>query len=171
MTRKGATLSAMALIALLAVVAIGAMSASAATNRAKHHSASKQLVGSWIVDVNRGPVLPPLKSLQTFTRGHGVVEIANGGTLVRSPSHGAWKRIGSQLYSYTLIFFRYDRPTGDYIGTQKIRSTLRLAPDGDTFTAVAISELRDPAGNIVASGLRATAAGERIKVERIPDLP
>jgi hypothetical protein len=46
-----------------------------------------------------------------------------------------------------------------------------VAPDGERFTAVSVSELRDPAGNLVVGGLRGTAAGKRIHVERIPDLP
>ena len=107
MTSKRPVIGTIAALVLAVVVAVGAISASAGNNRAKH-SASPKLVGSWMTTVNRGPVLPPLKSLQTYTKGHGVIEIANGGTAVRSPAHGAWKRIGGRKYGTTQVFFRYD---------------------------------------------------------------
>jgi len=48
---------------------------------------------------------------------------------------------------------------------------VRLAADGDSYTAVAISDQFDPNGNLTASGLRATITAARINVERIPDEP
>ena len=48
---------------------------------------------------------------------------------------------------------------------------MRVAPDRRTFAAVSVSELRDAAGNLVLAGLRATATGTRIDVDRIPDQP
>ena len=79
-----------AVLGVLMAIAVsaGAISASAG---GEHHGA--KLVGTWMVDVNRGPTLPPLKSLQSYTGGHNVIEIGNGGATVRSPSHGAWKKI------------------------------------------------------------------------------
>ena len=46
---------------------------------------------------------------------------------------------------------------------------MRVAPDGETFAAVSVSELRDPAGNLIRGGLRGTAVGTRVHVERIPE--
>jgi hypothetical protein len=163
---------AIALIALLAMVAVGAISASAGINRAER-SAKSQLVGSWMATVDRGPALPPLKSLQSFTRGHSVIEVANGGATVRSPSHGAWERIGERKYASTIVFFRYDPASGAYIGTLKLRSEMELAPDGQSFTGVAVGELRDPNGNLLpgSNSRRDAVTGERIDVEPVPDLP
>src|SRR5688500_16499431 len=45
-----------------------------------------------------------------------------------------------------------DSQTGAYPGTQKVNAAARVAPNGETFTAV--SELRDPDGNVVLAGLR-----------------
>ena len=67
------------------------------------------------------------------------------------------------------MHFRYS-PTGAYLGTQKVSGNRLVSPDGETYTAVAVFEARDPAGNIVGSG-RATAVGQRMHVERIPDQP
>jgi hypothetical protein len=66
---------------------------------------------------------------------------------------------------------RFNPQTGAYLGTQKVNATVQVAKDGETFSAVSISELRDPAGTVVLSGLRGTAVGTRIHVEQIPDRP
>ena len=158
---------------VLAATAIGAVSASAGRkDKGRNPVAARanQLVGSWMVSVNRGPTLPPLQSLQTYTKGRGVVEIANAGPTARSPSHGAWKRIGGRRYGVTMVFFRYDPSSGAYAGTVKLRRVIRLAPDGRSFTGVGVAELRDPDGNLLpgSNTRRDTEVGERINVEPLP---
>ena len=81
---------------------------------------------------------------------------------LRGASHGAWERIEPSLFAVTRVFFRFNPQTGAYVGTQHVDATVRVAPDGETFTAVSVSELRDPAGNLVLGGLRGTATGKRI---------
>ena len=156
---------------VLATAATGAISASAGKSEVQR--GSKALVGSWMVDINRGPGLPALKSLQTYTGGHGIVENANGGATVRSASHGAWKRIGPRRYAATMVFFRYDPGTGAYAGTVKLRRQIEVAPDGQSFTGVSVAELRDPAGNLLpgSNTRRDIERGERIDVEPVPQLP
>jgi hypothetical protein len=126
-----------------------------------------------MVTVNRGPTLPPLKSLQTYTKGHGVIEISNGGATVRSPSQGAWERTSGRHYGTTTVFFRYEPTTGAYAGTVKLRTTLEVAPDSQTFTAVTVGELRDPSGNLLpgSNTRKDFATAERINVEPVPDIP
>jgi hypothetical protein len=149
--------------AVAALVAAAAISASAGDGRS-----ANQLVGSWELTVNRGPQLPPVKGLTTYTRGHSLIGTAN--VVVRGPAHGTWEHVSGRLYADTHVFFRFD-PTGVLLGSQRIKENVRLAPDGDSYTAVAISDQFDPNGNLVASGLRATITATRIKVERIPDEP
>ena len=123
-----------------------------------------------MVNIDR-PGLGPLKSLHTFTLGHGVIEIANGGATVRSPGHGAWRRVGERRYETTQVFFRYDPAQGGaYAGTVKIRAALELSRDGNSFTGVAVAELRDPAGNLLpgSNTRRDVVTAQRIVVERIP---
>ena len=159
-------------VAVLLIVSAGALSASAGTNRSSH-SSSAELVGSWLVNVYCGPALPPLKSLQTFTRGHGSVENANGGNAARGPSHGTWKRIGNRTYGSTSVFFRYDPTSGAFIGTLKLRSEREVAPDGQSFSGVAVGELRDAAGNLLpgSNTRKDVFTGERINVEPVPEIP
>ena len=165
--RVGAALSTVALVALM-TAAIGTMSASA--DRKHHGATSNKLVGSWMVTVNRGPALPALKSLQTYTRGRGVIENSNGGPTARSASHGAWQRIGARTYRSTQVFFRYDPDTRAYLGTVKLRHELQLSPDGQSFTGVAVGELRDPAGNLLpgSNARRDNVSGTRINAEPLP---
>jgi hypothetical protein len=65
----------------------------------------------------------------------------------------------------TRVFFRFDG--GAYVGTTKVRGTIRVAPDGQSFAAESVSELRDPAGNLIRDGIPGTATGTRINVEEI----
>ena len=165
MIGKKSVVSVISLLAL-ALVAAGAISASSGDDG--RGEGASQIVGSWQLSVDRGPVLPPVKALTTFTRDGGMIDTANLPN--RGPSHGAWEHVNGRLYANTHIFFRFD-PTGAYLGTQKINETVRLARDGESFTAVAISNLFDPNGNLVAGPLRATITATRIHVERIPDQP
>jgi len=136
-------------------------------------SSAEAIVGSWTVSVNRGPSLPPLKSLNTFTTSGGFVEIANGGATARSPSHGAWTRIGDRFYLYTTIFFRYDPANGAYLGTVKLRHRIELSADSQSYAGFSTPEFRDPDGNLLpgSNSRRDPVSGERINVEVPPDLP
>ena len=169
MARTTSTVGAVALIALTVIVAGGAMSASAARNDLEHSSAHA-IVGSWDVTLTLAG-LPPGRVLATYDGDGGTVESANAPSTLRGASHGAWERIEPNLFAVTRVFFRFNPQTGAYLGTQKVNATVRVATDGETFTAVSVSELRDPAGNVVLAGLHGTAVGTRIHVEQIPDQP
>lgn len=166
MTRKRTLASAIALIAVAAMVAAGAIYASSGDNG--RSQGANRIIGSWELTVDRGPVLGPVKGLTTYTRGHSL--IGTGNLLTRGPSHGTWEHLSGRLYADTHVFFRFD-PTGTFLGTQRINENVRLAPDGDSFTTVSISNLFDPNGNLVVGGLRATVTGTRIHIDRIPDQP
>lgn len=155
------------LLALTLVIAVGALSASAGTKRSAH-GARATLVGTWDVTVSV-PGQPPFRTLAAFEDSGTTVETAAALGTLRGSSHGAWKRIGHRLYAMTRMFFRFEG--GVYAGTSKVNATIRVARDGETFEAVSISELRDPAGNLIRGGIPGTAAGTRLNVEEIPDRP
>jgi hypothetical protein len=166
MTSKRPLLVAIAVIVTAAMTAAGGIAASPGQKQP-----ANQLLGTWQVTVNRGPTLPPLRSLQTYTPGGGVIEMANEAQATRTPAFGSWERIQGRLYASTTLFFRFDPQTGTYLGWQKIDRTIRVAPDGKTFVVAGRATQFDAAGNVTAtnSGLRAT--GERVRAERIPDQP
>jgi hypothetical protein len=168
MTTKRSLASAIALIAVAAMVAAGAIYASSGEDG--RSQGANQIIGSWELTVDRGPQLPPVKGLTTYTRGHSVVGTANL-LLNRGASHGTWEHLSGRLYADTHVFFRFDPTTGTFLGTQRVNETARVAPDGDSYTAVAISNLFDPNGNLVVGGLRATVTATRIHIDRIPDQP
>ena len=114
--------------------------------------------------------MPALKSLQTYTgsrnwwrprtagRQHAALRMAHGGGLV-----GA-------TYASTVVFFRYDPTTGACAGTVKLRHTITLAKDGQSFPRMSVPEFRDPEGNLLpgSNARRDSVSGERINVEPIP---
>ncbi len=157
------------LLALLIMVATAAVSASAAKNPPKV-SAGYAIVGTWDVALFF-PGQPPGRVLATFASDGTTVESPAVPASVRGPSHGVWERIGPYLFSVTRVFFRFNPQTGAFLGTQKVNATMRVAQDGKSFTAVSISEQRDPAGALIVGSLRSTAQGARLEVERIPDVP
>jgi hypothetical protein len=164
--------SVVATITLLALTAMGttaAMSASAAKTPPKA-SAAFSLVGTWDVTLSI-PGQPPGRVLATFAGDGTTVESAAAPPATRGASHGVWERIEPGLFAVTRVFFRFNPQTGAFLGTQKVHATVRVAGDRETFSAVSISEQRDPAGNVVLAGLRGTAAGSRMHVEQIPDRP
>ncbi len=155
-------------IGLVSLIAAGAIVAVAGAGTGS--KAGNQIAGTWKVTVNRPAPAPPLTSLQVFTGTGSVVETANEWPATRTEAYGSWERIAGRLYANTTVFFRFNPQTGAYLGSQKISRTIRLSQDSKTFTLVARVNVLDPAGNVVASFI-ATATGERMGVERIPELP
>ena len=166
MTRKPvvATLVVAALIVMVAAGAAITPSGSASSG----HASAKALVGTWDVIVSLSGQ-PPGRVLATFDDGGTTIDSAAAPATVRGSSHGSWKRIGHRLYAMTRVFFRFEG--GAYVGTTKVRGTIKVTPDGQSFAAVSVAELRDPAGNLIRGGIPGTAAGTRINVEEIPDSP
>jgi hypothetical protein len=155
-------------VALVAVGVIAAGAVSAA--RADDEPRSRALVGTWDVTLQL-PGVPPGRVLATFNDDGTTVESAAAPPATRGSSHGVWERIGRDLFSVTRIFFRFNPQTGAFLGTTKVNATVRVASDGETFEAVSISELRDPAGTLIVGGLRATATASRVHVETIEARP
>jgi hypothetical protein len=126
------------------------------------------IVGTWQATVNRGPVLPPLTSLHTFTSDRTMIE-SGSDSLFRSPGFGVWKYLGNRTYATTLVFHRFNA-AGEHIGSVKVNANRRLSADSESYVGVGISEIRDLNGNVIAVG-RSTVTGQRMHIERIPDLP
>jgi hypothetical protein len=161
------TKTIVSLIVILVTAAIGV--SAAAGDNAEGLSSGNQLAGTWQVTVTRPP-LHTLTSLQVFTGDGSMIEHASDGSANRSPAFGSWARLEGRLYSATSVFFRFDPQTGAYLGMHKIRRTLRVSEDGQSFTAVARGFILDANGNVIAP-TSATAAGTRMEVENIPEQP
>ncbi len=158
--RRKSIVGALALLAVAAMVAAGAISASSGEGGAQGANA---LVGTWDATISRGPVLPPLKSLQTFTKDQTIVE-SGSDSFFRSPAYGVWEYIGDRTFATTTIFHRFST-AGVYLGTQKINGIRQVSPDGETYTATAAFQVLDLDGNVIASG-QAAGTAKRVHVER-----
>ena len=168
MKRKRAVVTATAMVAL--GVLVQPLRCPHRRPRTRRRRVRHSLVGTWDVTLSI-PGQPPGRVLATFAGDGTTVESAAAPGTLRGASHGAWERIGPSLFSVTRVFFRFNPQTGAFLGTQKVNATVRVAQDRKTFTAVSISEQRDPAGNLIVGGLRGTAQGARLEVEQIPDQP
>ena len=167
MTRTRGLAGLVASLVIAAIIAMGAIATTGAASAGK--ASGNKLTGTWVVTVNRPAPLPALKSLQVFTRTGSVVETANESPQTRTPSFGSWERIREHLYAASAVFFRYDA-AGNFIGSQKIDRTIEVADDGETFKHVARVSVLDANGNVLTSFV-ARAAGERMAVDPIADLP
>lgn len=169
-TRRGA----FALAALVVAVAAGAVSAGAAEqDRGFDFDVVPQaaLVGTWDVTLTLpGPGGTTTgRVLATFEGDGTTVESAAVPGTVRTASHGVWKPLDRRLFAVTRVFFRFEN--GVFAGTTKVNATVRVSAHEESFTAVSVSELRGPAGNLIVGGLRGTAVGTRMHVEPIAAQP
>ena len=99
----------------------------------------RSLVGAWEVTASRpqgvGKNLLTFSSDGTFFRSGDTHPVLSGG-------HGAWKRASESEYHATYIAFRFDQ-SGKWIGSTKTRIQITLSPDGNEFTGVAKTSVRD----------------------------
>ena len=160
---------------LLLVAAVAAAAGLSSASSAASSAEGLQLDGTWMVTVTRiNPppgLAPTFKSLMSYTRGGGMIETSNTGTTRRGAALGQWERIGNNLFATSMWLFRFDPATGSSLGTQEIDRTMRLAADGESFTAVAVIHVFDVDGNPVGDALHATEVGTRLTINRNPDQP
>ncbi len=169
MKRKGSLLRAIIVLGVGALVTAAISGGAAAGGDSERDGRGRSLVGTWDVAVtllDPPPGVPSVgRALATFTADGNTIETSNSAPATRGSAHGAWKRVGVRLYAVTRMFFRFNPQTGAYVGTATLNAEVSVAPDGETFTAQSTTALHDPAGNIVGSGIRATASGRRMHVE------
>jgi hypothetical protein len=171
MTIRRTLAAALATAAVAVIASAGAISSALGDDGlpGDHGLGPHKIVGTWEATVNRGPTLPPVKSLHTFTSGGSIIE-SGSDSLFRSPAYGVWQYVGDRTYATTQVFHRFS-PTGLYLGTQRINGNRRLSLDGDSYTAVALAELRDADGNLIASLPPVAVTATRMQVQRIPNQP
>ena len=125
---------------------------------------AQTLEGAWRVAVTirncqTGAPMRTVLALNTFVPGGSMFETANG--FLRSPSHGTWQKIGGNDYTATFMFFTFN-PDGSWLGSNKIKRTITLSGDHQTFTAIASVGIFDASGNLIATAC-ATEAAQRFE--------
>jgi hypothetical protein len=167
-TISARTVAAAAALALALVVASGS-AASTAHRGAKQPKAAtgQQLSGTWLTTItlqNPPPgVAPIFTALDTFLpSGELLVSSSQAMPAQRTLAHGGWVRTGNRRFSSSFTWFRFDA-TGAFVGMQRVRRTMTLAPSGTTFDAIDVVEILTPAGAVVAT-IQGTEAGSRLPV-------
>jgi hypothetical protein len=162
------------LVSTLAVVAaVIGVAAGTATGSPSSHA--NELAGTWVVTIQRPPPLRPITVYQAWTSDGTSLSYSGNGTLGDSPAgrsneFGAWERVEGRLYASSGSYLRFDTQTGAHIGSTRIDRTIRLSDDGESFAVVARIRVLDLDGNVIATNLVHTT-GERMQIERIPDVP
>ena len=124
-------------------------------------SDQRTIEGSWIGTVTA--VNPPLGSfanLITFIPKGGVIESRRSyadtpaGSLLETPGHGEWKKVGVKEYQVNYTFLLQGAPDnpkarGVALGTETISLRLRLNRQGTQLSGTFRSDAKDPNGNIV----------------------
>ena len=165
---KGKNTTATAILVVLAAL-FGAGVIATSADAEPRSVSSNTLTGTWNVTVNRPAPLPPLKSVQVFTSGGALIEMANESQAGRTAQYGAWERIDGRLYSATALFYRFDAK-GNFVGTTKMNKTIELGNDGNTFQHIARVGVYDANDKLVQSVV-GRASGVRMPIERISDMP
>ena len=160
-------LAAFVVAALAAAIAVGGMSAAAGTTTQSHRNT---LVGTWQQTVALPAPAPPLHSMAVFAPGGGWVESSSEDPRSRSSNYGSWERVHGRLYATTAVHFLFNPQTGAFLGKRKIDSTREVSEDGQSYRAVSRVTTFDTNGNVLGT-FTARANGERMHVDRIPDLP
>ena len=147
-------------VAVLAFNAGGALSAAP-----KGKEGKSALTGTWVTTVTL--VNPPpgvdasFQALDTFVAGGGVlVSSSQSHPTMRSLAHGNCSHTGGRQYACTFVWFRFD-PTGAYLGMQRVRRTMTVSQDGNSFQSTDTIDVLAPNGTVVAT-LQGSETGVRL---------
>lgn len=164
---------------LFSVMILGASLVPADAINMKEDTGPRQsLEGSWLVTATfSDPAgIPPFKVLFNFSPGR----TDNEGTLIDtnefqltpnpvcSPDQGVWERTGNREFIATHYNFCFDA-LNMYVpaGPTKIRDTIKLSKDGESFTMRQYIEGYDTDNNLVFVG-KVDATGIRLHAEAPP---
>ena len=118
------------------------------------------LVGAWEVTVRRasgvGKNLLTFSSDGTFFRSGDTHPVLSGG-------HGAWKKVGPNLYQASYVAFTFDAG-GKWTGVNRNNLELRLGDDGNSFQGTVRTSNRDLQENVLSRG-SSPLEGRRIQVQ------
>ena len=143
-----------------AVLAFG-ISASAQPNP----SSGQTIEGAWEVSITLPGGFP-------FCASAGTIATRDGLVLVEScyasdgAGYGVWPRVGNGQFATTFTGNSFG-PGGVVIGKYKVRATVTLSSDGNSFSGTYRTDILDVAGNPLSQPVATTGtmSGVRIKLE------
>ena len=144
-------------IALAGLLAAGAYGDTLAAN-------GRSLVGTWKVTVSPAG-MPSFQAYNVFTVDGNSVEFDNSNPPAgQTIAVGPWTNTGTNQYTFTEINQVFD-DKGNFAGEVKVRGTIMLDGDGNSYSGTFKVDVTDPTGAVVFSG-GGTAKAKRVQVEK-----
>jgi hypothetical protein len=148
------------LVSLLAGTGtVGATAAWADTPRPSSHPQSPRpdhdLNGTWLTTVQLTDAPPGAPSsfnaLDTFLPDGGLL-VSSSAPMpsTRGLAHGTWTHVGHRNFTSTFTWFRFDA-TGQAVGTQRVRRTMRVSQSGTSFSGTDVVEVIAPTGAVLVT--------------------
>ena len=116
------------------------------------------IVGTWIADTDESDP-SNLPSLFLFNSDGSYVQSDAGG----GNGFGAWSATGANTANLTIYF--QEAENGNFVGTLKVRASITVADDGQSFNAPYTLEYVSPDGQASGEYGPSTATGIKITVE------
>ena len=90
------------------------------------------------------------RSSQVLHRGGTMTETNGSNPATRGPGFGNWSRNADGTYTLKFRFYRYNAD-GSLAGSNVVTSTRTISADGNGYTSNNQSQVRDVAGNVIAT--------------------
>ncbi len=123
------------------------------------------LRGTWDTQVTitncSGTTLGAFAAMQTFVQDGSYLSVDNQPPTTHTTSFGRWHHLNGVNYRLAFQFFTFNSD-GSFSGFRKIRSSIVLAADGNSYTADITTEVVAPDGSVVGTGC-ATAEATRVR--------
>jgi hypothetical protein len=125
-----------------------------------------QLTGTWLTSISLTNPPPGVdatfQALDTFVPGGGIiVSSAQSHPSARSLAHGNCAHGHGETFACTFVWFRFDPTSGTYVGMQRVRRTMTVSNDQNSFRATDTVEVLAPNGTVVAS-IQGSETGQRL---------
>lgn len=101
-------------------------------------------------DCTTGATVATFKGAQAVHHGGTLTDISAGPPTARGPGSGTWSKNMDGTYAIKFRFYRFN-VDGSLAGSNVVTSTRTVTADGSTYTATSTNEVRDAAGNVLAT--------------------
>jgi hypothetical protein len=120
------------------------------------------LTGAWnaTIVLDDGTILCTSPGLNTADGGI----VTQGCSVNESPGYGQWKRIGGQRFAVTFVGVNFAPPSGQIDSTYKVRATVTLSHDRQTFSGPFQTDIFALDGTLLFSAT-GTVTSHRIGIE------
>lgn len=122
-----------------------------------------RIEGAWFVTITPPDPSAPLgRAVATYAAGGALTIVLPSPPGAQTIFAGAWERNGRRRFRLTALSFVYD-PRGTFVSIVRLRETVTLEPDGDTYQGLGTVELLDIDGNLIGSLFEAPVRATRIR--------